>query len=297
MNDEKISSNAIVEALNILAKQIASLSQTVGDIRQLVGPIGIPMPNDQMLIQTIYGIKYLIDPHDLIMAPQLIVYRQWEADLSQFFVSSMTKDSVFVDVGANFGYFTCLAAAKIGVGGTGKVFAIEPNPKLIALLRANSSINWSMCPVGIHHLAAGPKSASVRLQIPTNRAANASLTKATPSSDVDILDVSQKMLDEIVPEGTVVHFMKIDVEGHEFGVLEGARRTISNSPSIRIIMEWSVPQMLEAGFTPRQLTDLVDDLGLKVFEVPKGANVPLEPIDTNVLHTTPYANILLSAEH
>lgn len=277
--------------LKIIEGKLDELQFAIGELRKLVGPFGVPMPGDQMLVQSIYGIKYLIDAHDLIMAPQLIVYRQWEADLSKYVLSRVHKNTNFVDVGANFGYFACLAAGTIGVSGSGRVIAIEPNPKLARLLRANCTINWSMCPVDIHQAAVGETEKLVQLWIPLSKAANASLTSL--SGDAEAIDVALKPLDALVPQGMQVDFLKIDVEGHEAGVLKGAHRVLSESPNITIIMEWSSSQMTAAGTTPADMVAFLIDLGLKAYRVPQSSDDRQNEYAYPELAGVAYDNIIL----
>jgi hypothetical protein len=60
-----------IESLQVqlqnLKAQLDQVSGIVNDIRTLVGPFGVKIDDDQLLVQTLYGTKYLIDPHDLIM--------------------------------------------------------------------------------------------------------------------------------------------------------------------------------------------------------------------------------------
>jgi FkbM family methyltransferase len=283
----------VLAAVNELTRQVADLRRAVAEIRVLVGPFGTPMPGERMLVQTIYGTKYLIDPHDLIMAPQLIVYRQWEEDLSQYVIANVNRDTIFVDVGANFGYFTCLVGSRIGTGGIGHVIAVEPNPRLVPLLRANTQINWSMCPIDIHAVAAGASNRMVALEIPRDRAANASISRHEGAVNTDRVEVEQRELDSLVAPGTAVDLMKVDVEGHEYGVLEGARRVIAESPNLCILMEWSVTQMVDAGYPPDTMVALLKRLGLAPFTLPAKAGEKPAPMDPAVLLQTAYANVLL----
>jgi FkbM family methyltransferase len=281
MNDDM---KGISEKLDVLQREIT-------DLRKLVGPFGVPMPGDQILVQTIHGTKYLIDAHDLIMTPHMIIYRQWEAELSQFTLSRINRDTHFVDVGANFGYFTCLAGSAIGTSGSGRVIAIEPNPKLVRLMRANCLINWSMSPIDIHQVAMGDVEKLVQLWIPASKAANASLT--TLSGDAESIDVALRPLDAIIPPGFRVDLLKIDVEGHEAGVLRGAQRVISDSPDITIIMEWSLCQMVNAGITSSVMVMLLRDLGLKTYRVPALGEDHYQIFPYEELVNTGYANIIL----
>ncbi|MBC5785604.1 FkbM family methyltransferase [Ramlibacter sp. USB13] len=274
-----------------LRAEMASLRESVQDIRRLVGPFGVRLADDQLLVQTLYGTKYLVDPHDLIMTPQLVVYRQWEADLSRFFARRVHPDLKFVDIGANFGYFTCLVGAGIGGSGSGRVWAVEPNPKLLKLLRANALINWSMCPIDIHPVALGAAEGVVQLCVPADRAANGSLTRSADGRD-DLVDVPLRRLDDLVPAGTAIDLVKLDVEGHEYGVLSGARRVIAESPRLEVVMEWSSRQMIAAGYRPSHMLQLLETLGLEIMRIPEGEGAP-EPYPVNVLDDDAYDNVLL----
>lgn len=61
------------------------------------------------------------------------MWDNWELDVTTIVSTLVSKDTVFLDIGANFGYFSLLAAAKAK-----KVFAIEPNPLVYDMLCDNS---------------------------------------------------------------------------------------------------------------------------------------------------------------
>lgn len=283
-------SSRLSAQLNELAEQVRHLGRTTDEIRALIGPFGVPMPDQRMLVQTLHGVKYLIDPSDLIMGPQLIIYRQWEPELSALFLELLNQDSIVIDVGANFGYFTCLAGTRIGRSGRGRVVAVEPNPAMLELLHANCAINWSMAPIEVHAAAAGPSSGEAMLHVPRNRAANASLTGDSASGD--LVAVKMVALDDLV-QGPV-DLLKIDVEGHEAGVLQGARNLIASSPNLVVVMEWSLEQLAAAGRSAEDMLLLFDELGLVPYWAPLTARlVDAQPAAAETLIATPYANLLL----
>jgi FkbM family methyltransferase len=283
----------VLGELSDLRGQVAGLKRVVEELANLGGPFGTQMPGGRMLVHSIHHIAYLIDPADLIMAPQLIIYRQWERELSALFRRAVGPDSVVVDVGANFGYFTCLAGATIGPRGSGRLFAIEPNPRLVELLRANIQINWSMCPIEVFPLAAGWRRGQAPLSVPRDRAANASLS-ASADDSVDVVEVEVAPLDGIVPAGVRVDLLKIDVEGHETGVLLGAERVLAESPEILVVMEWSPGQTLEAGYDPRELAGLIADLGFSILPIGDDGQLDFgSPMSVGQLLDTAYANLAL----
>jgi FkbM family methyltransferase len=286
------------ELLTTISDRLKRLEAKVTEIRSLVGPFGTAFPDGSMLVQTIYGLKYFIDPCDEIMAPQLVVYRQWEPDLSRFFLNSVTTDTVFVDVGANFGYFTCLLASRIGRNGKGKVISIEPNPAMQELLKKNARINWSMSPIEICDCAVSERAGVVNFRVPTGRAANASMGTSTPARPGETqFMVPAKSLDDLLG-GAVVNLIKIDVEGFETAVLRGATNTLRNSPNVQIVLEWSLAQTRTAGFSPDDLLREFEKQRLSAYHLPQGTVktdaewLKLE-INADILRATNYENILL----
>jgi FkbM family methyltransferase len=261
-------------------------------------PFGCPMPDGTMLVQTVYGNRYYIDPLDAVTGPELIVNRLWEADISGLLLSAAHRDLAFVDVGANFGYFTCLIGARIGRAGAGRVYAIEPNPACAALLRRNVEINWSMCPVEIVEGAVGDRPGTVKLYVPANHSANAYLGDAhnLDWTNFPSVEVALRPLDAILPEDLAVELMKIDVEGHEQAVLSGARATIARSPRLRVVMEWSPDQMVRAGYCVAGMVELLRDLGLRASRIAKDfspESLEAGALDEASLGALGYGNVIL----
>jgi FkbM family methyltransferase len=250
------------------AREIAELRREIGAQRN-APPFGCLMPDGTLLTQTIHGNRYFIDPLDAVTGPEMIVSRQWEADISALLLSAADRNLVFVDVGANFGYFTCLVGSRIGRAGPGRVYAIEPNPACLALLRRNVEINWSMCPVEICDCAVGATEGAVKLYVPAHHSANGSLGDADNMdwSNFPSHDVQMRPLDALISPDVAVDVMKVDVEGHEHAAISGARAIVARSPRIRIVMEWSPGQMVNAGGSTRQMLALMHELGLQASRI------------------------------
>ncbi|MBX9730901.1 MAG: FkbM family methyltransferase [Sphingomonas sp.] len=247
----------LMQKLQQIEQKIDHVCARVDEMRLLVGPFAVTLADGSLLTQTVHGVKFFLDPDDLIITPQMIIYRQWEDELSALFHRLCNPETVLVDVGANIGYFTVLGANLIGNRSTGQVFSFEPNPKLAALARRNLEINWSMAPVTFHETAVADFCGSVTLHIPPGHGANASLS---PSDGFDCEErvVSSVRLDDVLPEGLVVDLLKVDVEGHEAGVLRGAREVIARSPNLHLVMEWSQGQMRHAGIDHAEIIAMLD---------------------------------------
>jgi FkbM family methyltransferase len=125
--------------------------------------------------------------------------------------------SVVIDAGANAGLYAYWFAKRAGI-----VYAFEPIPRLAAYLRRASPKR-----VRIVECALSDKEGFANLYIPSN-SGEASLRK--PHQGAPFVGVPTKTLDSF--ELRNVGLVKIDVEGHESAVLQGARDTIRTSRPI-----------------------------------------------------------------
>jgi FkbM family methyltransferase len=137
------------------------------------------------------------------------------------------RDMTSVDVGANIGTYTSVLA-KI----TPVVHAIEPSKRLADLLRKSAMPN-----VRIHQQAVSDKSGTATLKTPI--ANDMLFASALATLEDKVFDdfreeiVSLSTLDEVILE--TVGFIKIDVEGHELKVLNGALKIIAACRPIFLI--------------------------------------------------------------
>lgn len=130
----------------------------------------------------------------------------------------LSDGSTFVDVGANIGYYTRMAARI--VGSNGKVFAFEPLPTAYRLLQRNSADLATVLPLQI---ALGNQSGTVRFYV--HRSGDQSSTMDMGEARAEI-KVEMKTLDSMISSFDRVDFIKIDVEGSELQVLQGGKETI-----------------------------------------------------------------------
>lgn len=93
---------------------------------------------DSIEASTIWGARMLCDPRDFV--PQMILcFGVWEPQVSAAIRSALHPGDLFVDIGANIGYHTLLAADAVGPGGS--VVAIEASPSIFARLQRNIALN------------------------------------------------------------------------------------------------------------------------------------------------------------
>src|SRR5262249_10565914 len=135
--------------------------------------------------------------------------------------SSIGEGDTVIDVGANIGAVTLAASRK--VGRKGKVYSVEAHPHTYKYLRGNLSLNGATN-VETFNVACGSASGTVSYSDKKSDYQKAVSEKG--------LAVPMARLDEIVPAGKEIALLKVDVEGYEKFVLEGATELL---PTVRSI--------------------------------------------------------------
>ncbi|MCY4030385.1 MAG: FkbM family methyltransferase [Acidobacteria bacterium] len=171
----------------------------------------------------------LFNANDYYIGRCLAEYGEWSPGETDLFQRLVRPGHYVVDVGAHIGIHT-LTFARL-VGRQGKVFAFEPQRLLHQVLAANVALN-SLDNVHSHHMALGAKSGSVWL------ADNLDYSREANFGGVPLAAIARKPDDErpryrlpIVRlddfyDQPRLDFLKIDVEGMEANVLQGAERLI-----------------------------------------------------------------------
>lgn len=142
----------------------------------------------------------------------------YEPSLSDYLESHIKPEDIFVDVGANEGFFSVLMGSRLR-----KVYAVEPDKNNVKLLKDNIKLN-NLQNVQILPIAAGEK--SDKITIYSCRSNRMWTSVSPPSKTLDIIcgsvdkqEVPVEPLDKIIPD--VPDVVKIDAENYEKQVLLG----------------------------------------------------------------------------
>lgn len=133
----------------------------------------------------------------------------------------------FVDAGANMGSYTLLASGVCGA----YTYSFEPHPDTFNHLVANIQLNQLQSHCHAQQLALGAHSGTAYLQQSTRD----TLNHITSTQNQDTLEVPIRTLDEAVPQPC--QLLKIDVEGFEYTVLQGAQQHLQNPSLLAILLE------------------------------------------------------------
>ena len=156
---------------------------------------------------------------------------QYETKTLIFFKEQIENAKVFVDVGANIGGYTIRAAKYC------KVYAIEPLPRNYKILKINEKLN--NVKINSFNIAAGNKNGKIKLFYELGHYGRPSIKRNYKK----FVEVEMKPLDEIINEGSI-DLIKIDVEGAEDLVLEGARNCLKITKMV--IIEYNDDSILKS---------------------------------------------------
>jgi FkbM family methyltransferase len=158
--------------------------------------------------------------------------------------------TVFVDVGANIGWFTLIGSRLTGP--KGRVFAIEPDPRNCGILRRNIAHN-DCGNVTVYPVAAGAMDGKAFLYRSTDNQGDHRLSVA--SDRTDRVTVRVRTLDALLARRTNrIDVVKMDTQGSEAAVLTGMKQLLAANPRVRIILEFWPYGLEDCGSTAAELT-------------------------------------------
>lgn len=184
------------------------------------------------------GLKFWIDPTDRFIGSE-VARGAYEPHLTPAILAELTPGATFVDVGANIGWYSVLAARAVGA--QGRVLAFEPDPENIDLLLRSVTSN------GFANVTALPVALSDRTGTAVLQrygGSNAALFADDGAKGVGDHRVSCLPLDVFGDLLTRLDVMKVDVEGAELLVLRGADTVFSRYGRPVIFLEFT-PSALE----------------------------------------------------
>lgn len=144
----------------------------------------------------------------------------------RWILSILNSGDVFVDVGANVGVYSVHAARKVGP--SGRVVAIEPSAQAAAILTANASANDLGDIITVINAAASNTQGSLYLAGNAEQWNSLSLS-ASPTGPMIAVTTLDKTLASDASLAGRIKCIKIDAEGVETQVLQGAANVISQS--------------------------------------------------------------------
>jgi FkbM family methyltransferase len=168
----------------------------------------------------------------------------YEPELAALVCERLRPGDVFIDVGANVGFFSTLAAHRLGP--SGRVFAFEPHPEARTILHAAIAANGCESIVEVTGAAVGSTGGHTPLFLSVDSVLSTTDPARAPAHSYAFprsIDVPRCTLDDWFAGhrdlAARIALVKIDVEGTEADVVEGMREMSAACPGAAIALETS----------------------------------------------------------
>lgn len=212
----------------------------------------------QRTVKTKYGFNMRVDLEGDMLGWHVYLSGIWEPPTSKIMAALIRPGDVVVDIGANVGYFTLLAATKTGP--RGKVLAFEPVPSIRLALEQNLLLN------NVNHVDVYPialSNSTGRMTIHENK--GLSSLRSIENAKASIV-IETKPFDLLIDRNLPIKLIKMDVEGAEGIVLDGMLNSLkTHKPDL--IIEITDGFLKEMGHSASELCDKIVACGYKMYYI------------------------------
>jgi FkbM family methyltransferase len=208
-------------------------------------------------VVTSYDFRLALDINDLVQK-SIMDTGQWDAEVASALEDRWSDADIFFDIGANIGFFALLALQQR----LKHVTAFEPMPALADLLDANVALNnFPQERLTVARIALGSMSGTANYRPgPLDNSGQGRIDLSSGSGiRVPITTLDAYLAANPLPRPTI---MKLDVEGHEFDVLQGALNLLRTSPPHTIVLEADATGRCEV--KDQRIKELLQGVGYKV---------------------------------
>lgn len=197
------------------------------------------------------------------VSQEILQHGVWESYETAIVIKRLEPGAVFIDVGANIGYYTLLAASLVGK--TGQVLAFEPEKKNFDLLSANSSRHAS-ANMRVFNVGLSSEEGDGLLYLSEHNLGDHRLfdDESRACQKVKLITGDQLLQREC----NRIDFLKIDTQGAEADVVEGLQQTIAaNRDHLDMLIEFWPYGLLKAGRSARELLKLLQPFQFDIFVI------------------------------
>ncbi|ALI35694.1 hypothetical protein NMY3_01491 [Candidatus Nitrosocosmicus oleophilus] len=204
-----------------------------------------------------------LDPTDAL---NLAWYRIYEPFETQTMLNSIDEGDTVLDLGAFIGYYSVQFSYKVGPKGS--VYSVEASPNNFDILKENTR-KYDNIHIENRAVAKEHNSTVSIYECNSNNGMNRIYPSKYSSSKTSNQKVKTMRLDSYFAGRQPINFIKMDLEGSEFGALEGMEEIFQNNKGVKLMMEFHPDSIKEYGKNPRDLIELLYSYGLKPYHLNK----------------------------
>jgi FkbM family methyltransferase len=222
---------------------------------------------DHVITKLDNGMSIIVNKHDRYVCRFVRLTGHWDSNETRVLTQIIKRGFTIVEVGANFGAHT-LKMAEL-VGKEGKIYAFEANPKVSKYLKESVALNKLESIVDVFEKAAGDAPGKAFLDFGLNNIGAGHIVTSPLDTSVGTEIVR---LDDILPTQRI-DLLKMDAEGYELKILQGAKNLIDRNLDHIIIMMEYIPSLLERqGSSAKELLGFLKEKGFCFWKIGRKHN-------------------------
>ena len=218
-----------------------------------------------VIVKEIQRNKMYLNPTGSDISTELLVRGIHEKGATRIFREELKEGMHVVDIGANIGYYALIEAQIVST--KGKVYAIEPEPNNFELLNKNVKINDFTDIIETFQMAIADKDGHSKLYL----SGKSNLHSLLPNSENEdgYCIVETTTLDNFLWDKYPVDFIRMDVEGFEYEVIEGATKTLEREGPLKLFIEFHPYALETRDLSLKMLLKKLADFGFEPIAVAK----------------------------
>ncbi|MBN3870641.1 FkbM family methyltransferase [Nostoc sp. JL33] len=231
----------------------------------------------------VFGQWLILHPDDQIFSNEIISTGVFEELEVSIFLSLLEEGMTVFDIGANVGYYTLIAASKIG--SYGRVYAFEPDKDNFNILQKNVALN-KHSNVELLEYAVSDENSDLALSLsPDNKGDHRTYKNNNFNKEKIHYTVKGIQLDSYF-EGLNVYpnIIKMDIQGFEYFALKGMKNLIIENPNVVLLTEFWPFGLKASGLeSPVLFYNQLEELGFEIFKIDDLNRKVEKVIDINLL--------------
>jgi FkbM family methyltransferase len=202
-------------------------------------------------------LRFDLSKHDV--GHQSIIFNGfYELNLTRHVLKYAKRGGVLIDVGANYGYYSCLWASQ---NSNNKVFAFEASPLNVEPLQNNINKNNLSKAITVIPVAVGKEKGKLSFNL-KNEDNQTGWGGLSIDNDLKLVEVEVCTLDEYADQNNIdkIDVLKIDTEGADTWVLYGAKELLKNKRISHIFFEHNTERMKLLNISPNEAKDFLKSI-------------------------------------
>jgi FkbM family methyltransferase len=208
------------------------------------------------------GSTFYLHPGDNYLTQLILNTGEYEPEETRLVRRILKDGDVFLDVGANIGWYS-VHASKL-VGEKGQVIAFEPEPRNLDMLKRNVRAN-GLKNVVVEGVALSNAEGSFKLYLEAGNLGMHSLVEEHGGKS--FVNVKTVRLDDYWKDRGDIKLVKIDTEGAEGMILDGMRETLAKQKGLELIVEFAPRRLEKSGYDPDKVLGDLYKLGYKASQI------------------------------